>query len=600
MNLIQTNIFPILNLEGLTASYRVYRIRGLQVDHAEYFQNRQAIAKRMSFTLRTPALVLESTDGPTLIVRSDADSPESSLDLVRTTVYFDQAGEIYDVDFRSTDPQHRQIAIRFLQFMLQAPLSTHPMLWQPGAGKAFYEKRGESDRNNITRYTGFSARVMATPEGGLGLCVDVASKFVSSTALPDGITRSEFRRYKGRSVVYRYGHRWYEVHLHEISDLALSEYKIPGESCSLLDFIVREVQKPAPPEIGRLRPTSSVLLYQTNTGQLRGAPAALCFPVLDSFQAPRFAGKKRLYDPHERRQLTQKFLSEYVSKLSFGRVHLSVGTTAVSTEQKIFQVPDLEFGNGRILSTCGTPGAQHVSLDSLGHVRATLLRDKNAGFYSRGPLGRQLFFIPQSIIETCGTQFLQDLRKATDEMYPSDSGYQPQTIVYNDRVGRTFIEQGKSILEAARESVNKPAYAVVMIHETRGGALRQHDQLAALVTRKLGEMDICASVIHTNVALQAYELQTTSHGARYVPRRDRTGRLSGYLRNVALNKILLTNERWPFVLASKLEVDLTIGIDVKRNTVGFTLVSGRGHLIRVRLCTSHQRKNCCPNRSGSS
>ena len=36
-NLIQTNIFPILNLEGLTASYRVYRIRGLQVDHAEYF-----------------------------------------------------------------------------------------------------------------------------------------------------------------------------------------------------------------------------------------------------------------------------------------------------------------------------------------------------------------------------------------------------------------------------------------------------------------------------------------------------------------------------------------------------------------------------------
>ena len=47
--------------------------------------------------------------------------------------------------------------------------------------------------------------------------------------------------------VYRYGHRWYEVHLHEISDLALSEYKIPGESCSLLDFIVREVQKPAPP-----------------------------------------------------------------------------------------------------------------------------------------------------------------------------------------------------------------------------------------------------------------------------------------------------------------------------------------------------------------
>jgi argonaute-like protein implicated in RNA metabolism and viral defense len=103
-------------------------------------------------------------------------------------------------------------------------------------------------------------------------------------------------------------------------------------------------------------------------------------------------------------------------------------------------------------------------------------------------------------------------------------------------------------------------------------------------------MDICASVIHTDFALQAYELQTTSQGSRYIPRRDRAGRLSGYLRNVALNKILLTNERWPFVLASNLEADLTIGIDVKHNTVGFTLVSGRGHLIRVRLCTSHQKE----------
>ena len=126
-----------------------------------------------------------------------------------------------------------------------------------------------------------------------------------------------------------------------------------------------------------------------NTGQLRVRLLLFAFPFSIHSKPHALQGKKRLYDPHERRQLTQKFLSEYVSKLSFGRVHLSVGTTAVSTEQKIFQVPDLEFGNGRILSTCGTPGAQHVSLDSLGHVRATLfLRDNNAGFalaWATGP-----------------------------------------------------------------------------------------------------------------------------------------------------------------------------------------------------------------------
>ena len=50
--------------------------------------------------------------------------------------------------------------------------------------------------------------------------------------------------------------------------------------------------------------------------------------------------------------------------------------------------------------------------------------------------------------------------------------------------------------------------------------------------------------------------------------------MNGYLRVVALNKVLLTNERWPFVLANPLHADVTIGIDVKQNTAGLTIVSG--------------------------
>ena len=85
MNTIETNIFSISNLAELNAAYRVYRIRGLQPDHSEYFQNRQAITRGVSFALKTPALVLDSNDGPILIVRSDAPSPQSPMELVRTS-----------------------------------------------------------------------------------------------------------------------------------------------------------------------------------------------------------------------------------------------------------------------------------------------------------------------------------------------------------------------------------------------------------------------------------------------------------------------------------------------------------------------------------
>jgi argonaute-like protein implicated in RNA metabolism and viral defense len=67
----------------------------------------------------------------------------------------------------------------------------------------------------------------------------------------------------------------------------------------------------------------------------------------------------------------------------------------------------------------------------------------------------------------------------------------------------------------------------------------------------------------------------------YLPREDKRGLLSGYLRMVALNKILLTNQRWPFVLETRLNADLTIGVDVKHHTVGLVSIGSNGADIRA-------------------
>jgi argonaute-like protein implicated in RNA metabolism and viral defense len=66
--------------------------------------------------------------------------------------------------------------------------------------------------------------------------------------------------------------------------------------------------------------------------------------------------------------------------------------------------------------------------------------------------------------------------------------------------------------------------------------------------------------------------------------------MSGYLRNVALNKVLLTNERWPFVLSTPLHADLVVGIDVKHNAAGFTVVGKNGGQVRTLCRKSRQRE----------
>src|SRR5262249_17720417 len=77
---------------------------------------------------------------------------------------------------------------------------------------------------------------------------------------------------------------------------------------------------------------------------------------------------------------------------------------------------------------------------------------------------------------------------------------------------------------------------------------------------------------------------------RYEVRAAQRGRMSGYLRNVALNKVLLTNERSPFVLATPLHADLVVGIDLKHNTAGFTVVGKNGGHVRTVCRNARQRE----------
>jgi argonaute-like protein implicated in RNA metabolism and viral defense len=129
-----------------------------------------------------------------------------------------------------------------------------------------------------------------------------------------------------------------------------------------------------------------------------------------------------------------------------------------------------------------------------------------------------------------------------------------------------------------------------MIHETVDRRNREHDQLAAMVMRELRDRELFASVIHTTVSTESYALPPTAPpGSDYRPVREKQGKLNGYLRNVAITKILLTNERWPFVLATPLHADMTIAVDVQLNTACFAFFGQCGADIRTVQKTSTQK-----------
>jgi hypothetical protein len=591
---LESNVFPILNAAELVSFYRLLKIRGLDKDQPEYYQNRQTLIRKLSFARRQPVTIVERDGEPLLVLPAGTPDPPSPFRLVRTAVYFDPIEGEHKLDFMSRDAASEEIARRFLQFLLRGPLADDPRLWTPAAGRPFFQRHGAERVGRLSRYIGFSVNVIATVEAGIALRIDVGHKVVAFDPLPLRMSREDFRRVKGQTFIYHFGHSWFEIHPNALSTLNASEEHFfeNGKDWRLIDYIAEKSRKPIPPELASLPHDASVCYYQSNNREQRSAPTGLCYRVFDTNpDEVRRSHGDTLLRPGERRSLIHGFAATYLQGLRFGQFNLKLSDTPFRPPQKMFRVPDLEFGNDRVLSVRGTDHANQISLDRLGRSRMDLLRDTKAGFAVREPLDRQYLFLPQSVQDSFGPAYLVDLTATVNELFPQPGGYKPILVAYNDRGPRTFVQQGKAILEAAEQNCRQPGYALVMIHHTEDRRLRQHDQLAALVTRDLQRFDLKPSVNHSLTPQEAYEHVVPRDGATYYRvRQARESRFRGYLRAVALNKILLNNERWPFILATPTTADVTIGIDVKNNTAGFTVVSNSGRLVRTVLSESSQKE----------
>ena len=591
MSKLETNIFPIHELDSLKLRYDTYRIRNLSRDQEEYFQNRDSLTRSLSYELKVPVLAIERQDGPYLVVPDTAANVPLKFPLVRTYVYLDKAQGQIPLDFTIRTPENDAICLRFIQFMIQAPLFSNNKLWQPSSGKGFFEKAPSEQRSDIGRYCGFAARAALTPSGRIGLCVDVHSKYVRTVPLPVHLSRMNFRQFQGQHCIYRYGHQWYEIKLETLSDLTVGEEQIPTNDgpIALIEYIARESRKPLPAELASLPHDASVIRYRNNRGGDRTAPSGLCYLVCDTQDGARHEGTTLA--PHVRREQTARFVREYLTMLRFNGISLRVSQEPENVERKLFSVPDLEFGNGHKLSIRGTPGTHPASLENLGQKRLAMLRDGRVGFYVKERFRRQYLILPQSVAESWGERYVTDLKRAVDDLYPEGGGYNPQIITYKDRGPRTYRDQGKAILTAVGESFMEPAYALVMLHSTSDRQLRQHDLLGAMVVREFRGRDIYAAVNHSEMGERSYVMISDKDGTpHYEHRQTHRSRLMGYLRNVALNKVLLTNNFWPFVLATPLHADVTIGIDVKRQTAGFTVIGQTGLFVRAYCRESRQKE----------
>ena len=465
----ETNIFPITNLDQLTSQYRLYKIKGLNREQDDYFRNRQIIIRRLSYQLGSPITIVERAGSPHMVVKSDTEGVPETFNGVGRFVEFEALSDEFTLDYTTRSPENDAICIRFLQFMFQAPLQKNRELWQLGSGQPFFYTAAFSATSAVNRYLGFSVRVVVTHIGGLGFCIDTTNKFVAKQPLPTKMNRDEYARWHGQHCIYHYGHDWFSIKLAGFSDYNVSDHKVPVEKgfVPLLNYINDDCRHPFPPELARLRHDASVVHYQNNRGEERSAPTPLCYPVLGSnHRLVRPLHRSTLLRPYKRREYILQFANRYLTKLKFGDQQVRVARKPTIVKRRTFDIPDIEFGNSKKISTTGTKGATYTSVEGLGKTRARFISNKNVGFFVSDPLATQYLIIPESVADSYGESLKTDLSSVVDAMFPQEHPYTPIVVAYNDRVPNTFNGQGSQILATLDEECQLPGYALVMIHNT--------------------------------------------------------------------------------------------------------------------------------------
>ena len=591
---IETNCFRIDGLDTLSTTYRLYQIAGLHRDGPDYYSNVQRLVRQLSFQMRAPVTTYDVGGETFLGIPIESGEPPDYVMLVRVVATLRDTGETIDLDFTAARPELDPVRLRFLQFIFQGLLWKDSRLWQPGAGQPFFLKKPAKQLGRIDLYEGFAVRAAPHLEGEFGLIVDLRRKLVSRSSLPASPTREQINALKGRSCVYKMGDSWFEVTLAGLADLSIGVPSIllEGEAVSLIDYLYRKSRKPVPALIANLSPDGAAIHYRTNGPEQLSAPAALCYLVEDthSREGAKYQ-RETVIGPQDRRPQIHQIVKTFLKQVSVRDAKLSVSEEAGSTRTKPFLLPDLRFGNNKTLSVNIRERNMGFALKNYGRSRLMLLTNKDAGFFEQSPLDRQYLVLPKSVDNSYGLQFIKDLKEQVDGLYPNSGGYGPEVIVYDDlNISRDFVGQARAIKEAVKYAQVKPGYVLVMVHRYDRRP-RSADQLAAWTVKEFPDLfGLNAAVIHTGVSKKAYTSVTREGGTCYVVKPTEHKRLSGYLRNVALNKILLTNGKWPFTLDTPLYADLVIGIDVKNNTAAFTLIADGGKIIRVSTSSSRQKE----------
>jgi hypothetical protein len=579
------SLYEIEGADQLAFEYRLVRVQGLDraslsnPDLAD--RNVNILAKLVAIQEKCPVAIVRDSDLLFIAVPADCQLRQLEYQLAPDIATLQLLQEIHRSRLLDAESRNRRIAAEFLRFCLRGPLWAHPDLWS-SSPSTFFSKRPLNDREigrEIDLYEGFHFHLRYL-DNKLFVGIKLAHKYIDATWAIDRFSLEEFKQLKMRMFLYHFGNRWFPIQLLEALDRPIQEARfVPdgtGQPVSVFDYTVERAGKNPPPWIRSLKPDSPAIRYRY-PGRDQGLFGALGLAKLihrTNDSCGKALHPRSIKSPEPRFALTGQVIADYFQGRRFFGGEIRVKTEPHGVRARLYPVPALEFGQGRVLKVGENVQNGETPLADLGRARLNALLDRRAGLAITSTLEPQYIVIPQTLDRMIATDATRRLEGVTRGFLHAP--YRLDVVLYDDRGARTLKQYVDAIVAGVQHANIKHGRGVLIL------PANAHDDLHNYVKRALREQ------LH----FQCLDAQKLSGFYRTVLRKgtklvevapDLEHRFVSYLRYAALG-LLIVNRQWGWVLRDGTHYDAYITFDVLNREGAFTFFYNGGRQCYTRPC----------------
>lgn len=585
MNQNLINWFRLENWHELQFEYRLVKVTvdGLKETDKLWHQHFYAAVNFLVFDTKGPAAVIYKDGNRYVAITGTAPLSKNTIAGCPLPIKLEIMGSPLIENATSFSAENMDMANQFVESSLRYQLKGRPHLWEANANMLLRRTPLRLPRELETEiYTGFKFKLVHLGKDDVFVCIDMAYRYTDSIMLHQRLRQVPKENWQqifsNKNVLYQNGNSWYPVKVQSFGGpISRHIFSMNGKDVLLLDYITKEsIYARSQNRLFLDYQCPTLLHTYTNNSKVSFAGASCLAKLIKKTddESARGIHRNSIQNPNTRFHYLEKMIAHNFDQLSFNNKRLVFSTKPFEHKLKIFSIPNLMYGNNKVLDPYQSDKRYGQPLDHYPKRRKKFVFDYQIADSSLFP--PEHIFVPEDLGLSFGHAVRFQLENQLKRMASQFKGFQVHLYPVMDYPLATKHFDG--IKKIISEKKLQGGNAILILPDHKEGFDRMSKDLHDVVKKELFKSMLFKCMSAANLLGFFNHGYDHARNERYWLKEQTSREAQSYFSYTAF-EVLIINKRWAYTFEKDLKYDVYVGIDAHDFFAGFVFFFRNGKRI---------------------